>query len=76
MSYGSAVPLKLVGLSELAEVLGVSKRTAARYATRPDFPAPVAKLRAGSVWLEEDVLTWAQSEPQARPGKPLKVRRS
>jgi predicted DNA-binding transcriptional regulator AlpA len=75
MPYGLAVQLKLAGLAEVAEVLGVSKRTAARYATRADFPEPVARLRAGPVWLEEDVLAWARSEPPARPGKPLKAPR-
>jgi predicted DNA-binding transcriptional regulator AlpA len=70
--YGSAVQLKLAGLAEVAEVLGVSRRTAARYATRSDFPEPLARLRAGPVWQEDDVLAWARSEPAARPGKPLK----
>jgi predicted DNA-binding transcriptional regulator AlpA len=75
MPYGSAVQLKLVGLAEVAEVLGVSKRTAARYTMRADFPEPLARLRAGPVWQEEDVLAWARSEPPARPGKPLKASR-
>ena len=67
------VQLKLVGLAEVAEVLGVSRRTAARYTRRSDFPEPVARLRAGPVWQEDDVLAWARSEPAARPGKPLKA---
>ena len=67
------MPLKLAGLAEVAELLGVSKRTAPRYALRDDVPEPVARLRAGPIWLEEDVLTWARSSPQARPGRPLKA---
>jgi predicted DNA-binding transcriptional regulator AlpA len=67
------VPLKLAGLAEVAELLGVSKRTATRYVQRPDFPEPVARLRAGPIWLEKDILVWARSEPPARPGRPLKV---
>ena len=73
MAYGFAVPLKLAGLAEVAELLGVSKRTATRYALRDDFPEPAARLRAGPIWLEEDVLAWARSSPQARPGRPLKA---
>jgi hypothetical protein len=73
MPYGSPVRLKLAGLSEVAELLGVTKRTATRYTQRPDFPEPVARLRAGPVWLEDDVLGWARSEPPARPGRPLKI---
>ena len=57
----------------MADLLGVTKRTASRYAQRSDFPEPVARLRAGPIWLEEDVLAWARSEPPARPGRPLKV---
>jgi predicted DNA-binding transcriptional regulator AlpA len=75
VSYGSAVELELVGLAEVAEVLRVSRRTAARYARRSDFPEPLARLRAGPVWRKEDVLAWALSEPAARPGKPLKAPR-
>jgi hypothetical protein len=70
------VRLKLAGLAEVAELLSVSKRTATRYSLRDDFPEPVARLRAGPIWLEEDVLNWAKSSPQARPGRPLKVVRN
>jgi predicted DNA-binding transcriptional regulator AlpA len=73
MTYGCAVSLKLAGLAEVAEILRVSKRTATRYAQRTDFPEPVARLRAGPIWLEDDVLAWARSKPQARPGRPLKA---
>ena len=75
MAYGSVVPLKLAGLAEVAELLGVSKRTATRYSVRDDFPEPVARLRAGPIWLEEDVLGWARSSPQPRPGRHLKASR-
>jgi predicted DNA-binding transcriptional regulator AlpA len=73
MAYGSGVELQLAGLAEVAELLGVSKRTATRYSLRSDFPEPVARLRAGPVWLEEDILAWARSSPQPQPGRHLKA---
>jgi predicted DNA-binding transcriptional regulator AlpA len=72
LPYGRFVRLELVGLAEVADVLEVSKRTAARYTSRPDFPEPVARLRSGPVWLEAEVRAWARNSPAARPGKPLK----
>jgi len=68
------VELRLAGLAEAAELIGVSRRTATRYTARADFPAPVARLRAGPVWLEEDILKWAEGSPIQR-GRPPKVRR-
>ena len=75
MTYGSHVALKLAGLAEVAELLGVSKRTATRYTLRDDFPEPAARLRAGPIWVEEDILAWARSSPQPRPGRHLKASR-
>jgi len=68
------VELKLAGLAEVAELLGVSRRTATRYTSRSDFPEPVARLRSGPVWLENDVLDWAKGSP-IRIGRPPKFPR-
>jgi hypothetical protein len=62
--------LNLVGLAEIADVFGVSKRTASRYSTRTDFPEPVARLRSGPIWLEEQVRRWALPEHPVRRGRP------
>jgi predicted DNA-binding transcriptional regulator AlpA len=74
--YGACVQLRLAGLAEVAEIVGVSRRTAARYANRSDFPTPVARLRAGPVWLIEDVEAWAGSIEQPARGRPLKAPRN
>ena len=66
--------LRLAGLAEVGELLGVSRRTATRYTARPDFPTPVARLRSGPVWLEHDVLGWANTLPIKR-GRPTTTRR-
>ncbi len=51
----------LVGLAEVAEILGVRSRQHAHNLTRdPTFPEPVAKLRATPVWIKRDVIAWAK----------------
>lgn len=37
---------------------GVSRQRAYMITTRADFPAPVAELAQGKVWLTTDVETW------------------
>jgi predicted DNA-binding transcriptional regulator AlpA len=51
--------LRVAGLAEVAKILGVSKRTATRYAKRDDFPRPAAQLAMGPIWHAEDVEEWA-----------------
>jgi len=61
--------LQVVGLAEVAELLGVSKRTASRYTLRPEFPAPAVELAMGPIWHRADVEAWMQNE-RVRPGRP------
>ena len=61
--------LRLLGLTEISELLAVSKRTASRYAAREDFPRPVAELAMGPVWLAHDVEEWIAKRP-VRRGRP------
>ena len=69
-----ASELRLLGLSEVADLFGVSKRTASRYAARTDFPKPVAQLAMGPIWLQEDVETWIEAEPVQRGRPPREPR--
>jgi predicted DNA-binding transcriptional regulator AlpA len=48
-----------VGLSDIAEMLGVTRTTAARYTKRSDFPEP-ALISRGRVWSRAQVARWAQ----------------
>jgi predicted DNA-binding transcriptional regulator AlpA len=63
--------LRVAGLTEVAKILGVSKRTATRYASRDDFPKPAAQLAMGPIWRIGDVETWAR-ENRVRRGRPPK----
>jgi prophage regulatory protein len=51
----------LVGLTEIAEMLGVSAQRVDQLARRDDFPEPVAVLAAGRIWRLGDIEHWAES---------------
>jgi hypothetical protein len=51
----------LVGVKEIAEMLGVSKQRAAQLVDQAGFPQPLGEISAGRVWRHQDVLKWARS---------------
>jgi len=53
-------PDNLVGLAEVAAMLNTSRTQASRWTRRPDFPEPLARLRATPVWRADDVEAWAE----------------
>ena len=65
-------PEDLAGLQEIAETLGVTKSTAARYIARDDFPEPLGQVSMGRVWLRRDVEKWAKRTLPLRMGRPPK----
>lgn len=64
---------EFVGLSEVAEVLHVSKRTALRYSQRGDFPDPVDRLAAGPIWRRTEVAEWGSDYLPLPPGRPKRA---
>lgn len=62
------MPLELVGAAEVAEMFGVTRqRLHAIINANPEtFPAPLADLKAGSIWNKKHVETWAKKH---RPPK-------
>jgi ATP-dependent Clp protease ATP-binding subunit ClpC len=62
----------LLGASELAALLGVSRQRADQLAsTYPDFPKPAAELAAGRIWARDDVEAWLATHPRRRAGQQL-----
>lgn len=54
--------LDLVGVAEIAEMLGVSRqRIHAIIKTDPSFPEPVAVLTAGKIWERSVIRRWVES---------------
>lgn len=51
----------LVGVAEIAKMLGISRqRVDELLRTDPAFPEPAARLTAGRVWETADVERWAR----------------
>jgi hypothetical protein len=63
----------LVGIAELAELVGVTRQRASALARRPGFPEPLAELASGPVWdlrmVERFVRGWSR-----KPGRPVTKR--
>ncbi|GAA0570747.1 ParA family protein [Caenispirillum bisanense] len=55
--------MDLLGLAEIAALLGVSKQAVANWkARKADFPKPIAELKSGPVWSKAAIVAWADSE--------------
>lgn len=63
---------ELVGIAEIAELLGVTRQRASALQTNPRFPAPIAVLRSGPVWRRGD-LTRFEDTWERKPGRPAKA---
>lgn len=60
----------LVGVSEIAQLLGVSRQRAVQVVRDyADFPAPVSRLASGRIWEREPVEAWMRAHPDRRPGR-------
>ena len=62
-----AIP-RLVGVKEVAGLLGVSPQRASELAKSVSFPRPVTKLASGPVWLEASIQHFA-SDWKRLPGR-------
>jgi len=63
----------LVGLSEIASILGVTRQRASQLVRDyDDFPPPVAELAAGRVWETAAVEAWSKAHPERPPGRRVK----
>jgi predicted DNA-binding transcriptional regulator AlpA len=61
----------LVGMAEIAEMLGVTRqRVAQLIESYDDFPAPEVELTAGRIWSRTAIETWIASHPERRSGRP------
>ena len=52
--------MDLVGLTEIAEILGISRQRVGQLAEGDDFPEPISVLAAGRVWKRTDIEAWAR----------------
>ena len=55
--------MELLGLAEIAGLLGVTKQVVANWrARKSSFPKPMAELRSGPVWHKTEIVAWAEAE--------------
>lgn len=59
---------ELVGVAEIAAMLGVSRQRVDQLAAAEDFPPPLAELAAGRIWARAAVEEWMAGEPARLPG--------
>lgn len=64
---------ELVGVSEIAELLDVTRQRASALAKRPDFPSPIASLASGPVWTRPSLNRFVDEWPR-KEGRPPKLR--
>lgn len=50
----------LMGVAEVAELLGISRQRVTQLAKQEGFPEPAVQLAAGPVWESADVERWAR----------------
>ncbi|HEV3231792.1 MAG TPA: hypothetical protein VG245_06030 [Candidatus Dormibacteraeota bacterium] len=62
----------LVGVAELATLLGVSRQRVSQLGDSNAFPRPVAQLAAGPVWLRQHVGRFVETWNR-QPGRPRKA---
>lgn len=63
---------ELVGLTEAAKILGISKQQAFALSQRKGFPPPLARLESGPVWDPEAIKGFAATWVR-KPGRPKKA---
>lgn len=63
---------EIVGVAEVAELLGVSKQRITELRTSGRLPSPIADLRAGPVWPKAAIERWLEGW-ERKPGRPRKI---
>jgi hypothetical protein len=63
---------ELIGVSEVADILGVTRQRASALAKSPGFPDPVAILASGPVWTRSSLSRFIDEWPR-REGRPPKL---
>jgi predicted DNA-binding transcriptional regulator AlpA/ATP-dependent Clp protease ATP-binding subunit ClpA len=58
------MPHHLLGVAEIATMLGLSRQRVNQLIQQDDFPAPEAELSAGRIWSRDAVEAWVASHPQ------------
>lgn len=52
--------MDLVGVAEIAEMLGVTPGRASQLANGAGFPKPLDEIKAGRIWKRQTIQRWAE----------------
>jgi prophage regulatory protein len=66
---------QLMGVTEVATKLGISRQRVTQLADSPGFPQPVAVLASGRIWEAGDLDLWLQLDRLGRSGRPRRAHR-
>jgi hypothetical protein len=64
---------KLVGTTEIAQLLGTSRQRASQLTKEPGFPAPLDVLAAGAIWDRRQVERYLAKRPPDRRRREARV---
>ncbi len=62
--------MRMGGVAEVAEILGVSRQRVAKLRDRNDFPDPIGQIAQGPIWDLDEVEAWAGSDLRPSTGRP------
>lgn len=54
------VDVDLMGIAEVADLLGVTRQRADQLSRGETFPTAVADLKGGRIWRRKDIEQWAR----------------
>lgn len=55
--------MELVGISEIAEIAGVTRQAVANWRVRhKNFPSPIVELKSGPIWNREEINLWLKEK--------------
>lgn len=57
-------PTPVLGITQIARRLGLTRQRAHKLAERGDFPTPVHDLPTGRLWRKGDVERWIEAHPR------------
>lgn len=59
-------PLKVMGLQEVTEAVGVRPNTISAWIKRGHIPPPDARLACGPIWRQSTIAAWASGPGRER----------
>jgi predicted DNA-binding transcriptional regulator AlpA len=65
---------RLVGISEIAELIGMTRQRAYQIVRDPEFPEPVDVIAAGTFWWRQEVEAYLRKRPVDRRVRAVHVR--